>query len=309
MADAEHRQVALGGAGEQRQLVLVGDAVDLGAERRVAVLAVDGGVEVGAAAYEQAVEAVEQRARVVDVAMGRQHDGDATRLLHRLGVGQPHREALGREVALAAAGRHRPARRALPQQLVRDDADQRRGGRARDGGGAGAGAAHRPHRMRSRGPPRHRVRPRACMRPAAPRGGLLAPAARAAQPPPSLPRLRRYRLGRAREGGLHVRVLRRPPRRGDVPLAPAPDARPALRRVRRRGAGALADLARPAVSTATRAMPAPNTAATSRRRCARHYGTVGRHPWAMGPHPWAGRRGTDRARRLARSLGSTFGSP
>ena len=39
------------------------------------------------------------------------------------------------------------------------------------------------------------------------------------------------------------------------------------------------------------------------------YGTVGRHPWAKGPHPWAGRRGTDRARRLARSLGSTFGSP
>ena len=32
------------------------------------------------------------------------------------------------------------------------------------------------------------------------------------------------------------------------------------------------------------------------------YGTIGRHPWA-------GRRGTDRARRLARSLGSTFGSP
>lgn len=39
------------------------------------------------------------------------------------------------------------------------------------------------------------------------------------------------------------------------------------------------------------------------------YGTVGHHPWAMGPHPWAGRRGTDRARRLARSIGSTFRSP
>ena len=38
------------------------------------------------------------------------------------------------------------------------------------------------------------------------------------------------------------------------------------------------------------------------------YGTVGPHPWAKGPHPWAGRRGTDRARRLARGLGSTFGS-
>ena len=40
-----------------------------------------------------------------------------------------------------------------------------------------------------------------------------------------------------------------------------------------------------------------------------HYGTLGWHPWAMGPHPWAGRRGTDKARRLARSLRSTFGAP
>jgi hypothetical protein len=39
-----------------------------------------------------------------------------------------------------------------------------------------------------------------------------------------------------------------------------------------------------------------------------HYGTLGWHPWAIGPHPWAGRRGTDRARRLARSLRSTFGA-
>lgn len=31
-----------------------------------------------------------------------------------------------------------------------------------------------------------------------------------------------------------------------------------------------------------------------------HYGTIGWHPWAKGPHPWRGRRGTDRARRLAR---------
>ena len=38
-----------------------------------------------------------------------------------------------------------------------------------------------------------------------------------------------------------------------------------------------------------------------------HYGTLGWHPWARGPHPWAGRRGTDRARRLARTLRSTFG--
>jgi hypothetical protein len=40
-----------------------------------------------------------------------------------------------------------------------------------------------------------------------------------------------------------------------------------------------------------------------------HYGTLGWHPWAIGPHPWAGRRGTDRARRLARSLRSTLGAP
>src|ERR1700731_2405642 len=40
-----------------------------------------------------------------------------------------------------------------------------------------------------------------------------------------------------------------------------------------------------------------------------HYGTLGWHPWAKGPHPWAGRRGTDRARRLARTLTSTFGVP
>ena len=38
-----------------------------------------------------------------------------------------------------------------------------------------------------------------------------------------------------------------------------------------------------------------------------HYGTLGWHPWAVGPHPWAGRRGTDRARRLSRGLRSTLG--
>ncbi len=37
------------------------------------------------------------------------------------------------------------------------------------------------------------------------------------------------------------------------------------------------------------------------------YGTLGWHPWAMGPHPWRGRRGTDRARALTRSLRSGFG--
>ncbi len=37
------------------------------------------------------------------------------------------------------------------------------------------------------------------------------------------------------------------------------------------------------------------------------YGNLGWHPWAMGPHPWRGRRGTDRARALARKLRSGFG--
>src|SRR5579875_1332875 len=37
-------------------------------------------------------------------------------------------------------------------------------------------------------------------------------------------------------------------------------------------------------------------------RSREHYGGPGWHPWAMGPHPLAGRRGTDRARRLARTL-------
>jgi hypothetical protein len=39
------------------------------------------------------------------------------------------------------------------------------------------------------------------------------------------------------------------------------------------------------------------------------YGNLGWHPWAKGPHPWAGRRGTDRARRLSRTLRSNLGAP
>lgn len=37
-----------------------------------------------------------------------------------------------------------------------------------------------------------------------------------------------------------------------------------------------------------------------------HYGTLGRHPWAVETQTWRGRRGTDRARRLLRSLGSSI---
>ena len=36
------------------------------------------------------------------------------------------------------------------------------------------------------------------------------------------------------------------------------------------------------------------------------YGTLGWHPWARGPHPWAGRRGSHRARALARRLRSSL---
>ena len=51
------------------------------------------------------------------------------------------------------------------------------------------------------------------------------------------------------------------------------------------------------------------TAASSRPPCARATARWAGIPWAMGPHPWAGRRGSDRARRLARALRSTFGAP
>ena len=62
------------GRGEQRELVLVGDAIDVRAELRVPRLAVGRRVEVGAAAEQQAVEAVEQRVRVVGEAVRGEHD-------------------------------------------------------------------------------------------------------------------------------------------------------------------------------------------------------------------------------------------
>jgi hypothetical protein len=37
------------------------------------------------------------------------------------------------------------------------------------------------------------------------------------------------------------------------------------------------------------------------------YGTLGWHPWAKGPHPWRGRRGSDRARSLRRTMRGAFG--
>ena len=73
--------------------------------------------------------------------------------------------------------------------------------------------------------------------------------------------------------------------------------------------GQLADLARARHLRLAPATPAATTAGELKADLRETYGTIGRHPWAKGPHPWAGRRGTDRARRLARSLGSTFGAP
>ena len=79
------------------------------------LVAVRRGVEVRAAAEQQAVEAVEQRRDVVDVAVGGEHDRDRPRLLQRLRVAQPQRQARRVAVALGAArrGAHAaPARRA-----------------------------------------------------------------------------------------------------------------------------------------------------------------------------------------------------
>ena len=137
-ADGEHRQIALGRAGEHRQLVLVAHAVDVGPEQRVRGVAVDAGVDVGPAAEDQAVEAVEQRGGVVDEAVGRHHDRDPARLLDRLRVRQPQREALRRKVTLPASGGERPGGLGVGAQLVRDDADQRR---STGDGGTGAGDA------------------------------------------------------------------------------------------------------------------------------------------------------------------------
>ena len=81
--------------------------------------------------------AVEQRGGVVDVAVGGEHDRDRSRLLQRLRVGEPQRQPRRREVALGAPGHRGPGGRVVLPQLVRDHADQRRGG------GAGAAAGHR----------------------------------------------------------------------------------------------------------------------------------------------------------------------
>jgi hypothetical protein len=92
----------------------------------VGELPVGGRGEVRASAEQQPVEPVEQRVRVVGVAVRGENDGDAARFLDRLGVGQPQREPGRREVALAAAGRRSPGGTGVGLELVGDDADQRR---------------------------------------------------------------------------------------------------------------------------------------------------------------------------------------
>ena len=159
-----------------------------------------------------------------------------------------------------------------------------------------------------------RERPASCARPTA-RGCCAAPR------PTSSPRStgsgargrRRDRSGSAgvacpcaRRGRLQVRVLRLQarPRDAGQPRAPAP--RPAPWRVRRRGAGALARVARPRHLRADR-YACGDHRGELKARVREHYGTLGWHPWAKGPHPWRGRRGTDRARALRRRTNSAFG--
>jgi hypothetical protein len=141
-----------------RQLVLVAHAVDVGPEQRVRRVAVHAGVEVGPAAEDEAVEAVEQRGGVVDEAVGGHHDRDPARLLHRLRVGQPQRELGREEVAITAPGSERPRGLGVGAQLVRDDADQGRGT------GDGRTGASDAVRIRPRSPRCHRGCPRARIR-------------------------------------------------------------------------------------------------------------------------------------------------
>ena len=124
-ADREHRQVARGGGAQQRELVLVADAVDVRAEQRVALVPVGRGVEVRAAAEEQAVEAVEQRLDVVDEAVRGQHDRDRRPppAAPACSVSRSDSRA-GARSRSRAAGRRRPGRGRVGAELVRDDADQ-----------------------------------------------------------------------------------------------------------------------------------------------------------------------------------------
>ena len=150
-ADAEHREIALRGAGPHGQLVLVAGAIDVRTQPRMSQPAVDARVEIRAAAEDEAVEAIEERRRIVTEAVRRHDHGDPFRLLDRLRVRQPERQAVRREIACGPPGSGRPRGLGLAAQLVRDDADQRRGGP----GDAGAGVADGPESLRARPGARH----------------------------------------------------------------------------------------------------------------------------------------------------------
>jgi hypothetical protein len=123
-ADGEQREVALAGRAHHRELVVVRDAVDVRAELRVPQRPVGSGVEVGAAAEQDAVEAVEERVRVVGEPVRREHDGDPARLAHGLHVREPEVQACRAQITLRSTGRGGPGRGRILAQLVRDDADQ-----------------------------------------------------------------------------------------------------------------------------------------------------------------------------------------
>jgi hypothetical protein len=88
-ADAQHGHVALDGSARERDLegVSLGNGVD---RVRPGLLAVGGGIDVGAAGEQQAVDQIEcllgffGQARV-----GREHHGQTAGALHRLDVAEP----------------------------------------------------------------------------------------------------------------------------------------------------------------------------------------------------------------------------
>ena len=100
-----------------------------------------------------------ERRRIVREAVCRDDNGHAAGLLDRLGVGEPQRQPVRVAVALVAARRGRPGGLGLAAQLVRDDADERRGGREDAGAGAVDAESMEPAR---RG--RHRASRRARIR-------------------------------------------------------------------------------------------------------------------------------------------------
>src|ERR1700683_480567 len=88
-ADAQHRHVALDGSARERYLegISLGDRVN---RVRPGLLAIGGGVDVGAACEQQAVDQIEYLLRVLGrTRVGREHHGQAAGALHRLYVAEP----------------------------------------------------------------------------------------------------------------------------------------------------------------------------------------------------------------------------